>query len=79
MIERGGIRSGQRALIHGGAGGVGGFAVQLARVAGARVAATCGSANVEYLRELGVERVIDYRTEDIAAAVADWPPADWII
>ncbi len=74
VIERGGIRSGQRALIHGGAGGVGSFAVQFARVAGAHVAATCGSANVEYLRGLGVERVIDYRSEDIAAAVADWAP-----
>lgn len=74
VIERGGVQAGQHALIHGGAGGVGGFAVQFARLAGAHVAATCSTANLAYLRELGVERVIDYRSEDIVAAVADWAP-----
>ncbi|HMV71687.1 MAG TPA: NADP-dependent oxidoreductase [Pseudomonadales bacterium] len=74
VMERADIRAGQRALIHGGAGGVGGFAVQFARLAGAHVAATCSSTNADYLRELGVERVIDYRSEDIAAAVAAWAP-----
>lgn len=74
VIERADIQAGQYALIHGGAGGVGGFAVQFARLAGARVAATCSSANIDYLRTLGVERVIDHRHEDIAAAVAAWAP-----
>lgn len=74
VIERGGVQAGQRVMIHGGAGGVGGFAVQFARLAGARVAATCSTVNLAYLRELGVERVIDYRSEDIVAAVADWAP-----
>ncbi len=74
VMERADIQAGQYALIHGGAGGVGGFAVQFARLAGARVAATCSSTNVGYLRELGVERVIDYRSEDIASAVAVWAP-----
>ena len=63
------------AMIHGGSGGLGSFAVQFARWKGARVAATCSTPNVDYLRELGVERVIDYRKEDIAQAVAAWAPA----
>lgn len=74
LFDRGGLVAGQRAMIHGGAGGLGGFAVQFARWAGARVAATCSTANVEYLQSLGVERVIDYRREDIAAAVGEWAP-----
>jgi NADPH:quinone reductase len=74
LFDRGALAAGQTALIHGGAGGLGGFAVQFARWAGARVAATCSTANVEYLKSLGVERVIDYRREDIAAAVGDWAP-----
>jgi NADPH:quinone reductase len=74
LFDRGGLQAGQRALIHGGSGGLGGFAVQFARWAGAHVAATCSTPNVEYLRSLGVERVIDYRQENIAAAVAEWAP-----
>lgn len=75
LFERGGLKAGDMAMIHGGSGGLGSFAVQFARWKGARVAATCSTPNVEYLRELGVERVIDYRKEDIAQAVAAWAPA----
>jgi NADPH2:quinone reductase len=74
LFDRGGLEAGQRALIHGGSGGVGTFAVQFARWAGARVAATCSTPNVAYLESLGVERVIDYRQENIADAVAKWAP-----
>jgi NADPH2:quinone reductase len=74
LFDRGGLEAGQSALIHGGSGGLGSFAVQFARWAGARVAATCSTPNVDYLTSLGVERVIDYRSEDIAEAVADWAP-----
>lgn len=74
LFDRGGVERGQSVLIHGGSGGLGSFAVQFARWKGARVAATCSTANVEYLRELGVERVIDYRKEDVAEAVAAWAP-----
>jgi NADPH2:quinone reductase len=63
---------GQRVLIHGAAGGVGSFAAQFAKCGGLLVAATCGTANVEYVRSLGVDRVIDYKTEDISLAVRDW-------
>jgi NADPH2:quinone reductase len=74
LFDRGGLQAGQLAMIHGGSGGLGGFAVQFARWAGARVAATCSTPNVEYLKNLGVERVIDYRKENIAEAVAAWAP-----
>lgn len=73
-IDRGGLQPGHLALIHGGSGGVGSFAVQFARWVGARVAATCSAGNVDYLQSLGVERVIDYRSEDIATAIGNWAP-----
>lgn len=74
LFDRGELRSNQSILIHGGAGGLGGFAVQFARWAGARVAATCSTGNVAYLQDLGVDRVIDYRSENITAAIKGWAP-----
>lgn len=74
LFDRGGLESGQQAFIHGGSGGLGSFAVQFARWAGARVAATCSTPNVDYLRKLGVERVIDYREEAVQEAVSAWAP-----
>ena len=55
--------AGQTVLIHGAAGNVGAYAVQLASQAGLRVVATAGTANLEYVRGLGAERVVDYKTE----------------
>jgi NADPH:quinone reductase-like Zn-dependent oxidoreductase len=57
------IRSRQRILIHGAAGGLGGYAVQYAKQAGAEVFATAATAHVEYVRSLGADHVIDYQTE----------------
>ncbi|GAB3275815.1 quinone oxidoreductase family protein [Parahaliea aestuarii] len=74
LFDRGGLAKGQKALIHGGSGGLGSFAVQFARWAGAEVAATCSTRNVGYLQELGVGRVIDYRQEDIRQAISAWAP-----
>lgn len=74
LLTRGGVTAGERVLVNGGAGGTGIFAVQLAREAGARVAATAGPANQELLRQLGVECPIDYRGEDVAARLRDWAP-----
>jgi NADPH:quinone reductase-like Zn-dependent oxidoreductase len=54
---------GQHVLIHGAAGGVGGFAVQLARWRGARVTATAAAGNLDFVRGLGADEVIDYRAE----------------
>jgi NADPH:quinone reductase-like Zn-dependent oxidoreductase len=63
LYERARLRSGESILIHGGAGGVGVYAIQLARRTGARIATTASARNCEFLRRLGAERVIDYRTE----------------
>lgn len=62
LFADGGLQAGQRALIHGAAGGVGSFAVQLARWKGAHVIGTASGANVDLVRSLGVDTVIDYRT-----------------
>jgi NADPH2:quinone reductase len=60
-------------LIHAAAGGVGHVAVQLARLAGAQVAATVGdTAKAQFVRDLGAERVIEYKKEDFVQAVLDW-------
>src|SRR3982751_5965827 len=57
------IRKGQTILIHGAAGGVGSAAVQIARAAGAHVIGTASANNQEFLRSLGVEQAIDYRSQ----------------
>lgn len=69
LHHAGPIRSGQRILIHGAAGALGGYAVQFAKQAGAEVFATASGAHGDYVRSLGADHVIDYRTqcfEDIA-------------
>jgi NADPH:quinone reductase-like Zn-dependent oxidoreductase len=69
LFDRAGLRAGERVLIHGGAGAVGIFAVQLARGKGAHVIATASGHNVDFVRGLGADAVIDYRTtrfEDVA-------------
>jgi NADPH:quinone reductase-like Zn-dependent oxidoreductase len=57
------VTAGQTVLIHGAAGNVGGYAVQLARQAGLHVVATAASRDLDYVRALGAERVMDYRKE----------------
>lgn len=74
VFESGRVQPGRRVLVHGGAGGVGSYAIQLARHAGARVAATCGPANLDYVRSLGAELAIDYRRGRIAEDLAAWAP-----
>ena len=67
-----GLRAGEWVLIHGGAGGIGSFAIQWARCVGARVAVTAGSpAKLERCAELGAEVLIDYRTQDFGAVMRD--------
>jgi len=65
------VQRGQRVLIHGAAGGVGIFAVQLARWRGAHVIATASAGNADFLRMLGAEQVIDYRTTRFEEVVRD--------
>ncbi len=64
LVEVAGIASGQRVLIHGGAGAVGGLAIQLARHFGAEVVTTCGPNNLDYAKSLGAHRAFDYTRED---------------
>lgn len=60
------VKPGQRVLIHGAGGGVGTFAVQIAKALGAHVTAVTGPRNVDITRSLGVDEVIDYTQEDFA-------------
>lgn len=64
LFDVGHLRQGERVLIHAGAGGVGSMAVQQAHHAGAHVIATASARNVELVKSLGANEVIDYRTED---------------
>jgi NADPH:quinone reductase-like Zn-dependent oxidoreductase len=63
-LERVGIKENDRILIHAGSGGVGSFAIQYAKVKGAIVYTTTSSKNVDWVKALGADRVIDYKTED---------------
>jgi NADPH:quinone reductase-like Zn-dependent oxidoreductase len=71
LIERAGLAAGQRVLIHGAAGGVGTFAVQLAHWRGARVTGTASAANLDFVRGLGADEVIDYRAKRFEEVVRD--------
>ena len=66
LIERAKLQQGQKVLIHAGSGGVGTFAIQLAKHIGATVATTTSTANVDLVRSLGADVVIDYKQEDFA-------------
>ncbi|SHG35156.1 NADPH:quinone reductase [Flavobacterium segetis] len=63
-LENIGIKKNDRILIHAGSGGVGSFAIQYAKVKGAIVYTTTSSKNVDWVKALGADRVIDYKTED---------------
>lgn len=71
LVTLGEITPGSRVLIHAGAGGVGGFAIQIAKAHGCWVAATASTANLGYLRELGADQAIDYTAGDFAGQVGD--------
>ncbi|MGR9424327.1 zinc-binding dehydrogenase [Rhizobium leguminosarum] len=63
LFDHGGLRQGQRVLIHGGAGGVGHFAIQFAKAKGAWVATTVSASDKEFVSDLGADQVIDYKSE----------------
>jgi NADPH:quinone reductase-like Zn-dependent oxidoreductase len=71
LFEDGALQAGQRVLIHGAAGGVGSFAVQLARWKGAQVIGTTSKANRDFVRSLGAETVIDYTSTSFEQMVHD--------
>jgi len=64
------LQKGEKILIQGGAGGVAGFAIQLAKHIGARVITTTSSANMDYVRSLGADEVVDYRQQDFTKVVS---------
>ena len=72
LIERASLKQGQKVLIHAGSGGVGTFAIQLAKHVGATVATTTSTANVDLVRSLGADIVIDYKKEDFAHVLRDY-------
>src|SRR5216117_3703582 len=72
LIERANLKRGQKVLIHAGSGGVGTFAIQLAKHAGATVATTTSAANADLVRSLGADFVIDYKKEDFANVLRDY-------
>ncbi len=67
LVTTANLSVGQRVLIHGGSGGVGTLAIQLAKLRGAHVTTTCSARNADLVRSLGADEVIDYRTQDFAA------------
>lgn len=71
LFEVGGLKPKQKILIHGASGGVGTFAVQLAKIAGAYVIGTTSGPNVELVRSLGADEVIDYQKEDFSEKFED--------
>ncbi|MGU9815553.1 zinc-dependent alcohol dehydrogenase family protein [Pseudomonas sp. LF135] len=69
LAERAALRVGESVLIHGGAGGVGHVAIQLAKAIGARVFTTVRAANIEFARSMGADVIIDYESEDYVEAI----------
>ncbi|WP_247841959.1 NADP-dependent oxidoreductase [Pseudomonas sp. MWU12-3103b] len=72
LIETAQLKKGQKVLIHAGSGGVGSIAIQLARHLGAFVATTTSTANIEWVKALGADLVIDYKQQDFESVLHDY-------
>ena len=72
LVERANIQPGQKVLIHAGSGGVGTFAIQLAKHLGATVATTTSAGNVALVRSLGADVIIDYKKEDFEKVLSGY-------
>jgi NADPH:quinone reductase-like Zn-dependent oxidoreductase len=71
FTEQAHVKSGDHVLVHGGAGGVGSFAVQIAKILGARVSATASAGDIDYVRSLGADVVVDYKSTPFERVVRD--------
>jgi len=71
VVEQGQVTPGMRVLVHGGAGAIGGMAIQIAKKAGAVVSTTCRSSNVDYVTSLGADAVCAYDTDDFSQVFCD--------
>jgi NADPH:quinone reductase-like Zn-dependent oxidoreductase len=72
LVDKGSLKSGQKVLIHAGAGGVGSMAIQIAKCLGAFVAATGSSKNEEFLKSLGADKVINYEKQSFESELKDY-------
>jgi NADPH:quinone reductase-like Zn-dependent oxidoreductase len=72
LVHHLGLQAGQKLFIHGGAGGIGSLAIQIAKHIGAYVATTATGDNIAFVRQLGADEVIDYATEDFAQTLHDY-------
>jgi NADPH:quinone reductase-like Zn-dependent oxidoreductase len=72
LFDKADLQPGQRVLIHAASGGVGSFAVQLAKIAGAYVAGTTSEMNIDYVKSLGADEVINYKSVDFSSALKDY-------
>jgi len=72
LVDHIGLKPGQKILIHGGAGGIGSLAIQIAKHLGAYVATTASAAETDFVKSLGADEVIDYQTQDFSALLKDY-------
>ncbi len=72
LKERAGLKPGQKVFIPAGAGGIGTFAIQLAKYLGARVGTTTSTGNIDLVRSLGADEVIDYKTQQFEEVLRDY-------
>lgn len=72
LVERAQLQPGQKVFVPAGAGGIGSFAIQLAKLLGAKVATTTSTANVEFVRRLGADEVIDYKQQEFEELLRDY-------
>lgn len=72
LISKGELKAGEKVLIHAGSGGVGTFAIQIAKHLGAHVATTCSGENAELVKRLGADTVIDYQTQAFDELLTDY-------